>query len=119
MESIMKGIVRVLLSAMLVFVSMSSLAVVNGFDCWKSDEDLASYVILEIREKFNGTCLCPHDLDAKGNYCGNKSAFRRPSSGITVICKPEDVLHALVVKYRDIHCPPSNSILADQEEIQN
>lgn len=118
----MKGIVKVFLSAMLTLGSMSSIAsmkIPNGFDCWKNDEDLASYVILEIREKYNGTCLCPHDLDAKGNYCGNKSAFRRPSSGITVICKSEDVLESLIVKYRDIHCPESNSILADWDEIQN
>ncbi len=114
----MKGIVKGFLMLMLTVVSVSSMAIPNGFDCWKSNEDLAYYVILEVREKYHG-CLCPHDLDGYGNRCGNKSAYRRPSTGIVAVCKPEQVLNTMIIKYRETHCPESNSVMADYEETQN
>ena len=115
----MKILVKGMLCAMLSVVSLSSLALPNAFDCWLTDENMKYYVMLEIREKYQGICLCPHDLDAKGNRCGLKSAFKQPSSNVAALCKSEQVLDALVTDYRERHCPPSNSVLADWEETQN
>jgi len=98
----MKRLTSIFLGGTLALASFVSYA--NPFYCSYSDDDLAYYVILESRQSYIGFCVCPEDLDGYVNYCGERSAYLKPTSFVAH-CYPEDITQAMIDDYRSEHCP--------------
>ena len=106
----MRIFLSTLLGLMAVFFTVPAQA--NPWYCSISDDDIVYMVMLESREGYAGFCLCPADFDARGNQCGKRSAYLRPTP-YTALCYPEQVTQEMVDNYRERHCPPEGRVVLE------
>ncbi len=73
----MRNLSRYLQKAFLCLLFIPSLVIATekapGFEC--PDEQIKEDIIKESIKNYQGSCPCPYSVDAKGQPCGDQSAY--------------------------------------------
>ena len=64
-----------------------------------SNDAVATILIKESRDQYDGPCACPYDHARNGSSCGKRSAYSRPG-GEEPLCYRSDVTPEMIEQYR-------------------